>query len=75
MTRKRLDEIKKIAACVPYLDADCPDGVAETQRAFRDLINERTTLADQARHNAIAVGVLFVFLLIVATAHLWWRLA
>lgn len=40
MTSERLAEIKKIAACVPFLDDRCDDGLVETMNAFQTLLSE-----------------------------------
>lgn len=40
MTPERLTEIKKICACVPFIEYGA--GVADTQQAFHDLINALT---------------------------------
>lgn len=38
ITPERMTEIKRICACVPYIEA--PHGVVETQTAIRQLIDE-----------------------------------
>jgi len=73
VTPERLAEIKKICACVPFIDNGV--GVQETQQAFHDLINALTIPAGHVRLPSgedVRVPMTADGKLVVEPHEVWW---